>query len=71
MNKELVANQTAVLLSMLTETACKEIVFSVLDMIDDAAEMTELQADTEVIEPIKLSIRTACLANRTEKEKLK
>lgn len=66
MNKSLVANQTAVLLSMLTDTACKEIVLSVLDMIDDAAEMTELSADHSLIDPIKLSIRRACASNEKD-----
>lgn len=63
MNHELIANQAAVLMSMLTPVALKNIMGGFVAMVEDAAELCEVRSDRAVINSIITTIRTACEAD--------
>lgn len=60
MNHELIANQAAVLMSMLTPVALKNIMGGFVEMVEDAAELSEVRSDIAIINSIIATIRTAC-----------
>lgn len=59
MKKALITNLVSVLLAMLTPTALKNIVDGMLDMIEDAVNISENQIDDAVIKPLIQTIRNA------------
>lgn len=63
MNHELIANQAAVLMSMLTPVALKNIMGGFVEMVEDAAELCEVRSDIAIINSIIATIRTACEAD--------
>lgn len=60
MNKDLVINQSAMLLSMFTPTAVRHIAASIADMAEDAVDLSESIQSRIVIEPLIKTIRAAC-----------
>lgn len=69
MKKALITNLVSVLLAMLTPTALKNIVDGMLDMIEDAVNISENQIDDAVIKPLIQTIRNAFdIPDNDEKE---
>lgn len=63
MNDKIIISQINLLLSMLTPLALRNIGYGIADMIEDATDLSEFDADPNVVEPIFQSIRLACDSN--------
>lgn len=63
MDQDFVVNQSAWLLSALTEVACKNVSLALADMIEDSAELSEIRTDPAVVKSLINNIRAVCEKN--------
>lgn len=60
MDQDFVVNQSAWLLSALTEVACRNVSLALADMIEDSAELSEIRTSPEMVKSLIDNIRRAC-----------